>query len=426
MTLSISLHRIFYIIFACWVINISAYDNPYFFRPRLFPGEPRLMKDHLFSLDVIVAGGHAVTSRNFCHHRVPLLDIYGTQNIQLAGLNLPPQDQTNPFTTLLGELAALPAVDGFAHLSLSGCLRIREAAFDGYYNFCKGWFIHGYLPIRSLEVEGITRRDLSPSDLAPQPNKSNPVWQQVISSFTPLLASYNLFLIPSRSLGLGDLTWLIGWTHNEEQRTTYLDFIDTTLEFGVMFPTSKRAHPNIVFNLPTGYDGHLGFPLIFRASIGAFDWLTFGGSVEGRFFINRTAHVRMKTAEHQQGLIILAEGCARRHLGSILTLDAFAKADHVFKGISFLLGYTYDHQARSTLHPCSSFFNSRIVNSNSALDAWSMHTLHVILDYDFACDSQSWGPRIGIVYNQQLSGKLVTAARALSGIFIGIDAVYSW
>jgi hypothetical protein len=423
--------RYWYILALFAITSVYAFDNPHFFRPRLFPGEPRLVRKGLFTLDLTVDGGHATRSRNGCHNEVPLLDIYGVSNMQAAILNVPPNNLIESpeclgFDTLLNQLAVLPTNNCFAHLSFDGCLRVREAAFDAYYNFPCGWFAHLYLPIRSLTVEHIQRFDLSPTDVTPQPNRTNPIWQNVLNSFNEILGCFNLSTASYRSMGMGDMVMLFGWTHNEERSTTYLDFFDTTFEVGLLVPTGKRVNPHFAFSLATGYNGHFGFPLVFRSALGIFDWFTFGGSIEARFFVDSTACVRMKTACEQQGPILLAEGLAKRHLGSLWSFDIFTKADHVFKGFSLLLGYTYDIQRRSKLWPESPLFNLAIVNSDASLDSWNMHTLHLIADYDFAYDDRPWGPRIGLVYNQQLTGKNIFAPQRFGGVYFGIDFVYCW
>ena len=421
-----SLYKHYYPLAILIAHSIHAFDNPHFFRPRIFPGEPRLVKEALFTFDCIVDAGSGTCSRNRCHKLVPLLDLYGSYNIQQSILNVPLNTPYNQSDNLLIQLAALPTNGCFGHLSFGGLLRIREAAFDIYYNMYQGWFAHLYLPIRSLTIDNITQRDLSPTASSSLPNRTNPIWQQVLGSFGTILSQFNLSLAPSRSVGLGDLTALIGWTHNEERSTRYLDFIDTTVEIGIIMPTGKRADPRYVFSVPTGYDGHVGIPIVLRTSCGAFDWLTFGGSVEGRFFFDRTTCLHLKTAEAQQGLIFLAQGLVKRHLGNLWSFDLFAKADHVFKGLSCLLGYTYDHQQRSHLYSCSPLFNNAIINSNNALFAWSMHTFHLLVDYDFSSDQRPWGPRVGVLYNYQINGKQVFAPHNIGGISLGIEMVYCW
>lgn len=66
------------------------------------------------------------------------------------------------------------------------------------------------------------------------------------------------------------------------------------------------------------------------------------------------------------------------------------------------------------------------MNSDNALGPWSMHSLHLLIDYDFAYDDRPWGPRIGIIYSHQVSGKRVINEANVGGMSLGIDLVYCW
>ena len=101
----------------------------------------------------------------------------------------------------------------------------------------------------------------------------------------------------------------------------------------------------------------------------------------------------------------------------------YVKADHVGHNVSVTAAYSYATQQKSHLTPCNNQLDCGIINSDTMLKGWNMHTLNFLAEYDFAREGKSIGNRIGLFYNLQVAGARVFDTNIFGGTY-GIDI--SW
>jgi hypothetical protein len=411
------MYLVVFSLFGCFDA-LHAIDNPHFYRATYFWQEPRFEEPFLCTVDWYFGGGSAHTGRNSHGNRTSLLGIYGSQNMHDVGINVPTLDPTNPLDKILIDLYNLPSRPNFAHLALNGRFQIIEGMLFAYQNLAKGFFLQTHIPIRRLRINELEYKDLSPE--VGVPNKNNPEWIAFLDNFNAILERYDLTFKPFEKAGFGDISFLVGWTCNYEE-TEVLDFVDATAKIGVLFPTGARRSRNEVISLSLGYNGHWGVPVLFDGSVGFWEWLTLGGHIGGLFFIEKTEDVRMKTFSTQNGFFMLSEGKAKVEMGTIWDISTYAKADHVFKGLSLLVGYTFTKQDPTTLSPKNlTIFPLAVVNSDSKLERWSMHTMHFMAEWDFTKQRSDIGPRIGFFYNLIVGGRRIFET-GIKTSYIGVD-----
>lgn len=399
--------------------QLLSLDNPHFYRATNMFLEPRLEHDDFSTFNVTLGGGSTSRGRSNHNTLVPLFDIYGKHTFKTLPMPLDPQ---NPFDNLLIELNKLPSRPHFATVSIDGTFSIIEANLSLAHNLRHGLFLFFHLPVRKLKVSDVTFIDLSPDDII-FPNKNTPQWQTIFQNIGPLLHHYHLNINPTTTVGVGDLSSWLGWTHNY-QETRILDFIDFTFMTGFLAPTGKQKNENKLFSLPTGYNGHWGFPLCSAASIGFYEWVTIGGYLNTLFFINKNRIMRVKTDLEQSGIIKLARANVSEHRGPLIHTGCYFKADHVGHGVSVTAAYSFASQQKSSLTAHNpALFDSTIINSDEMLKRWNMHTLNFLAEYDFAREGSTVGNRIGLFYNLQLAGSRVFDTNIFGGSY-GIDI--SW
>lgn len=407
---------------------LVAVDNPHFWRatnflPQLY--EPRFAYNWLSSIDISVGTGSTKTGRNSNGDRVPLLDIYGTLNAQALGINVPGKDMSNPSDLILTQLTILPANDGFAHLSFASKFKLIEANFCLAQNFGCGFFMQAHFPVRKMEIADIRKIDLSPIDCENGPNIDNPTWQSFLALFPGILNKYNLSLSGFNKTGVGDLSILCGWTNNYED-TQEIDYFDTTFRFGVLFPTGRKKNIDLAFDIANGYDGFYAVPITFDLAVGWYDWFTLGMHIGTMPFLKDSRLVRLKTDVNQTGFIKLATGRASVHQGTIWEANAYVLADHVLCGLSFLAGYSFATQNKWYIAPEDSvLFPEMIVNSDEQFLGWKMHTINLLLDYDFATYDHPWYPHVGFFYNIVIGGERIFNTN-VGGIEFGVNIAGSF
>lgn len=402
--------------------RLHGIDNPHFYRATNMFLEPRLEHDYLATFAATLGGGSTTKGRSENNTMVPLLDIYGTHNIQALNVNTIFTNPHDPYDLLLNNLAQLPHRPGFATISLDGSFSIIEANLSYAQNLSRRLFLFFHLPVRRLKISDITITDLSPDDHV-FPNKNSPEWQQVLHVLNPLLAHYGINSSATTTTGVGDLCSYVGWTHNYQETHT-LDYIDYSFMAGFLAPTGKKRDENKLFSLPTGYNGHWGFPLCMMASLGWYEWVTIGGYVNSLFFINRDHAMRLKTDCDQSGIIKLACSDVSVHKGPVVNTGIYFKADHVGHGFSVTTAYSFAFQHKDQLTPQNpAVFDRAVINSDETIAKWNMHTFNFALEYDFTREGKKVGNRIGLFYNLQIAGIRTFNTNVVGGTY-GLDI--SW
>jgi hypothetical protein len=416
------------LIASTWLFHAFGYETPFFYRASNLFNEPRLSKEWLTTLDISLEGGSTKHARNRCHHTVPLFDIYGLTSMTALGVNVPGKDMSNPLDVLLTELSLIAAPRNFGMFSLYGNFSILQSNILFTQNFestgsCGCFFLQVYLPIKRLIVDDICFDDLT--SIEGCPNKNNLTWRAFLLSFDEILARYELSRCKTRESGVGDMCAFLGWTLNHED-TTVLDFVDFTIQAGVLFPTAKKQNINEIFALPLGYNKHWGFPVVADFSFGVYEWLTIGGHFDVLLFAKKNQEIRVKTSTNQSGPIKLAKACASVHRGPIWSGGAFAKADHFCRGLSLWVGYTFNKQNSDTVYINDpKTFNPCIINSDEMLHGWKMHTVSIGAEFDFTQQDCWFGPRFSVFYDRQVGGRYVFKTNIIGGK-VSFDFVWSF
>lgn len=418
------------LLFSLLVLTVfSSYGRDYLHFYRASPPlggncEPRFEMRGLTSVNAYLSGGSTNRSFDGCGRKTCLLDLYGPQVGFDLGAGTPCKDFTNPASLALQMNEMEPARNGFGLFSYSGKFSILELDLQLYQNFSDGFFLEIYVPVRKLHISDIACKDLS-SECAPCPNESDPMWQAYLHQFNNILSQNCLCVGDVKKVGFGDTALMFGWAENYAE-TEYLDFIDFMLQAGILIPTGRRANPDIAFDLPIGYNGHIGFPMNMNIAFGLYEWFTLGSYVMVMPFKKACQEIRMKTSTTQNGFIKLAKGRAQTKPGSLWQIGTYLKADHFLAGMSFILGYSYSKQQPSSVSPiCCDLFDQSIVCSDSMFAGWKMHTIHLMGEWDFLKELGFFGPRIAVFGNIVVGGSRIFNTSMGGGIF-GIDLIWSY
>ena len=342
------------------VLPVTAYDEIHRYRPILFFSESRLSRDALMSLKAQADHGSASKAYNACGNKVPLADIFG--------------DAYHEKIALIGTKNMPPPCTNFAQR-----LTFTELILTWSQNFARGFFVSCYIPFRTIHLYNF-----------PQITPYNPLQQH-----------------ESMLRGMGDFACSMGWAYNCED-TEKIDFIDVAMQIGIALPTSKPTLGNDLFDINLGYEGKTGCFFIMDGACGIFDWLTFGAHLQGLFFEHQAIHHTVLTDEAPASSI---STCLPSKRDSAWGVGAYGKADHLILGFSGTLAYSFTYQGPQIWN-----FNQLMPDQLQRLAAWSMHVIHVELDYDLATYSNPYAPSIGIAYNKAVAGTNVFDTSLWGGI----------
>lgn len=404
-------------------LSVSAMDNFHPYRPPFFNlwiGEPRLVEPKMSSLDIIYGHGSTCKSRACdCNDKTSLLNLYGPFNMLKLGSFVPGKSTTNQEDIALIELERTVGRGSFGMLKYHGRFTLDELHVLWTQNFAHGLYLQVDFPIRHMKLSRVCYEDLSPKD-GPCPNVHTRTWQTFLKLYERILARYDLRACGFNHTALGDISASVGWGYNY-QDTRILDYVDMSFMVGTLFPSGRKRNIDSAFDMPTGYNGHLGFGASAQLSIGMYNWLTFGGYAGAIALLDKTSMVRLQTDIRQNGLIKLAKGCANVQPGVIYDAGAFGKLDHFVGGFSLLGGYSYSAQNKDCVTPVNgSMFNPDAVNCDETLLGWGMHALHFMADYDFGVNQNMFSPRIALFANINIGGHRVFATN-VGGFSCGLD-----
>jgi len=369
-------------------------QDGYFFKAIPFGGEPRLPREYMSTLYIELSGGSTDSSRNGQKEKVDLLSLYGPENLTALASTAPSCSLPTGYGSFYGDL-------DFFNLNITVAHTLHGGFFAQYvlpvmlYNLRPTGFIseHGKLSVSNTS-----------------------------STLGCLLNSCDLRVNHIRKKGAADSPLTLGYTHSYTN-TEYIDFIDYTLQAGVLFPSGKRKSLHTLFDVAFGYNGHWGFPLIADISWGAFDWLTVGIHAEGTLFLSKDYRVRVKTNTAQEGWIRPDTILAYVHQGSFAQAATYIKADHWLCNNSITIGYSYAHKARNYYRPHDRTISTSMINDDQQLFSWSQHLFHLLIEQDFTQDNQHIGPRVGLVYTQQLTGRRIFRLSTV-GAYLGLDIAW--
>jgi hypothetical protein len=409
-------------------------DEAFFYRATPLFEPTRIARRGLTTVDMSLSYGSTKHARpgKALERTVSTWDCWGLHVMQQLGVGVPGKNLSNPLDFLLEQLELERSrivqqrctFEEWATFAIDGRLRIVEAALSGYYSITDNFFVHANLPLRVFLVGCPCFIDRSPTDDI-TPNAQTPLWLAFQNSFDAILARYNLSREPSNTIGIGDLSLYAGFTCNY-QESKHLDFVDITLQIGVIAPTGKKKNPDKLFSFATGYDGHVGIGMLGDIAFGFYDWLTFGAHINVIGFFDRSDCIRIKTAMHQSGIIYLAKEKAKIQRGTQINGGIYAKADHVAAGFSATLGYSFAQKNSDTVTPCNTtLFSSSIASSEGSRLSWKMHTIHLNAEYDFSRKSWPVGPRVALFYDAQVAGRRVLKTNMVGGA-AGIDCMVTF
>lgn len=408
----------FLLVYSIGLCSTTAYafDEVHFYKPPLFLWEPRFERPGLSTLTAYVAYGTTKKGK-VDGHTVPLLNIFGLQALQKSTVGLSEQ-VTDQFTPALEQLAKLPLDrTGLATYSLASKLRLVDVMIDAYQNITNGFFLHAQIPFRSIAFDAIHWHDCTPEN-----NPHAALIAPLSANINTLLADRGLNGIPQTKQGCGDPGLALGWTVNYED-TEYLDFVDLTVQGGLTAPLSKATNPCEFIDVPLGYNGHTSYFIQASTALGIFNWVTAGLCTSASIFNDHVRTQRVKTDHDQSGWLLFEKKLVDEELAPLIVAGAYLKADHVCRGFSLLLGYSYATQGHATWLELDT--DNIYAFCDPRLDGFTMNTMHFNLEYDFATPAHPRAPVISMLCSFPFSGNHIWAP-ALVGGGLGLSCTWHW
>lgn len=392
------------------VNNIAAEFNVHNYFAPIWTFESRPERKGLLTTEVWAVHGTTTKGKNLEGKTTGLLNILGAYKMHQVGrCNVPNGPIVDTPTNILNQLwNTIPVVDHYAELEFFGRCSFSGGAFNTAVNITEKAFIGMNVPFYKLAITDITWKDITPEA------GQDAAWIQFKNHFYEILALNGLAIESSVTKQVGDMLAYIGWTLNNEGHDQ-LDFVDLTVKIGMLLGNDQKRNLSSVFSFPGGYDGHKGMIFDCNLGLGMNNRIGIDLHAKGIVFLNQTKEARMQTAAGQNGYIKLAKGIADHNPGNIYSVGGALKID-TFDQVSLVCSYLYNHRQKDKLTPKDVIvFPPEIVNSDSELHGWSMHTLGFALDLDFSNYENKYHPRASLHYNYIVKGTKIFLNNTVGG-----------
>ena len=288
------------------------------------------------------------------------------------------QTISTPFTELLDSIAGGPGgrVISFQNgvFFPTADLSCGQISPSLIYGLGQGFYIGAYLPLCFAKLENITWTYLGANALFAEEK----IQTELINSFSQDACTYfNLNVGNWTQRGLGDLTILAEWQRDFPQRRLVLRNVQANIRVGISLPTAAAANENIIFPVPFGADGAVGFP--FGGGLS----LTLGGIGEvgfsGQFwyFCSNEKPRRIKTFPTQTSLLFPVVTPTYKEFAILQNFNLYGQIYSVSKRFSAKGVYQHWRRQKDTLLPADPIYNFDVANSTQSIEELTRHQFSV-------------------------------------------------
>lgn len=433
--------------------RVYGFDMPTAYRPACVQLQPRAVPERV-TTDVSVRWSHGLAHSSFggSDKRTALFNAHGAFNLLALGNNLNQIDPIKqPVTHNLwgaapaGTLrpAVLPVLqpnDG--QFVVAGRYRTTGGDVLLKQTLLHGLYAHAYVPFKSYTIDNVAFKNLGASVV-----RGVNMDTFVTDRLPAVLNEQGLAGIDgSKRQGFGDPVISLGWEGFSAEMSDILSNVAGYAQIGVSLPAAKKRNPDQIFELPLGYNGHIG--AVGRVALEAcfFKAITVGVQAGSTTFLRENMDVRLHTditTDHaQNGWIVLQKAHVKEDLGSLWDLGIYLKADKLVKGVAATVGYAYSKQEQTSYKvndtaylkayvaaqvAANSFISQNYyANSDSRLKGWNMQTLFGALSVN---TREAFGTSVGLLcsleYNYPIAGKYTWVTGVAAGT-AGFSVMYNF
>lgn len=368
----------------------------------LVPDQKLCSGFQLFTISEI--GVARATGYNCSGNQVDVLQIWDSKQDALAMLNGFP-----PSSPIGKKNIELSAVDNGTrgNFIVNGDLELQFAvSINGRYFFWENFALGIYMPFYGVQLSNVTWNDLT-QDITPDDVR---VREDLTDNITTNIQQLGdgLWIKGWNRKGPGDLVMLLEFFSDFPQQRPMLSLVGVHGRIGLNFPTGVQQNEDLIFAVPFGYDGAMGFFGAGGIDLTYCDVAKVGLDVELLNLFGTTKTRRIKTFIDQTELALLGQVCAYKDPGLVQRFNLYGQLFNVFGGAALKVGYQFFKQGSSELAFSDSSFSSRIANSAQSLREWTMHHIIGSLSYDFSAhldDDSRYKPYVSVFSRIPLAGK---------------------
>jgi hypothetical protein len=369
---------------------------------------------------VDVRYGQSSTREGFDHNaqRTSALDIFGHTNVVRLGFGLEGlagasmantgaqwvqgYDQRGPLSTIVPPPAFGPLdVANENLIKLNGRVSSSEVAVNIEQNLFSGFFAQCYMPFRQLTIDNLGYEVVGNSVMPGGGTVAN-----FVDTLLPAIMreqGMESLLTSYKKQAVADVVLGLGWQGSNDQGFSVIDDATGRVFIGAIIPAGGKADKSYAVGLPLGYDGFWGVHSRMELEVSLKKVLAIGvaSSINIFFQDTRTTRVMSDFEKKQSGILSFAQARARVDQGPVWDVNAFARLQKVFYGLTAQVGYSFTRQEDTSLRiddvdylktagvnfanltPPQFLNRDDVANADQRLRAWERQLLHFCIGYDF-------------------------------------------
>ncbi|MBP6870341.1 hypothetical protein KBC04_05635 [Candidatus Babeliales bacterium] len=358
------------------------------YKPDSYFQKPYFTQDYFTDISCIFSGGFANSAYNNNNNKVAFLQQFGTEDLLKKFV-----DTTLPSNN----------IESFGQGLLSGNFHLREIILSSYKNIVRGFFIEGSTAIQDLSINNI---DVNFVQTAVPLSQEQLIYLERLQQKLP--KSMN-------QAGMFTTAFYAGY-HATYSNFTHLDFIDFQIKTGMMSPQAMYDTNQSLVQFPFIQNINFGYPVIATATIGILDWMTIGCNGAVIPWQKAMGTIPMNNSFSQNNLLMPESGVAFLQRGPLFSTSIYFEADHIHQGYSTIIAYCYTRNCSYTITPIDTInIQKALVNESQLLNAWSLGSVYVQFDIDFACETTPSAPVLSVFCHIPVAGQLCTETNIFGG-----------
>jgi len=282
-------------------------------------------------------------------------------------------------------------------------------------NIPKGFFFEIQTYQRQLvlkQVELVPLNDkFEPYDTVEIFESTNPAFAAYVEDFKTMHPLFQGKEKEHRMLNNTFLTAGFAKTWNHFSR---IDFIDLTLRMGLAL-NFNTIEQNIILDLPLQKNN--GFFAEVNSAIGVFNWLNIGTALAGKIYTSNQQAIGLNSNNVDNDFLKPHKKSASLKQHPFFYGNIYVEADHFAAGLSITAGYSYTKQQKTVITTNNkTVFNDVNNKLQDRFAGWSLGTMHIECEYDFATEKNRNAPIVKFAFVQPLHGRntFKTAAKLFS------------
>jgi|GEM_PF-778864 len=278
----------------------------------------------------------------------------------------------------------------------------------------------GYLPVKSIRVEGVDWTDLS-DDSALGVEERQVGFTNRLKDFVKEVGS--LDLNNWSKIGQGDAVLQLEWQHEFKQELDLVQHVKLEAALGILIPTARMLDGDIdqIFSVPLGTNGAWGIPVKGSLEVQVHERASAGVCVDALWLADVTKPRRLKTNLNQTEYLLLSKGRARMQHARTWRFSLFSRIHLPIEGLWASVSYHFAKTGDHTLVPEDNDFSSPVVNSAESLKESSSHDILCRLHFNRAQENTFTAPGVSFFMKFPVGG-----CRSVRNVTFGGECMFAF